>query len=77
MAFAHVLNLYVLAIFAFCGTFPVESGQIMLFLFFLVASTSRLHFRPNQNRGQGEGEVDPMWTQMGKVMNGVKMSRGE
>lgn len=49
--------------FAFCGTFLVESGQIMLFLFLLAASSFGHHSRLDPTCGQWEGEANPMWTQ--------------
>ena len=51
--------------FAFCGMLPVESGQIMFFIFFLVASISGHCSRPDPKHGQGEGggKANPMWTQ--------------
>ena len=47
----------------FVVTFPIESGQIMLFLFFLAASTSEHRSKTDPKCGQGEEEANPMCTQ--------------
>jgi len=67
--------------FAFCGTFPVESGRIKLF-YFLFSCINLLGIVPGLTQGveKGRGRLTlcgpngHMWTRMGKMMNVVKMS---
>jgi len=68
IAFSHVLNAFVLAIFCILWyNFQLNVANYAFFLFLLVASTFGHHSRLNPRCGQGEGVVDPMWTQWRNV----------
>ncbi len=54
--------------------FLVECVQLCFYFSFQLHQPPGHRSMPDPRCGKGEGEGDPMWTQVGGIMNGVIMS---
>ena len=55
--------------------FLVESGQLCFFFFFQLLQPPGHQSSPDPRWGQGDREVDLMWTEVGEMMNGGIVSQ--